>query len=56
MATQTGVVAQITTQYQVFTVGFSGLAVSASATADNGYQLFNTANATLLNYPFFLAS
>lgn len=44
------------TQYVNFTLSFPGVAVTKDAAADNGYRLFNTANDTQLNYPFFLAS
>lgn len=47
---------QQATQYVAFTLSFSGLTVMQNTSADYGYQLFYTANATQLNYPFFLAS
>lgn len=47
---------QASTSYVSFTLSFSGLRSIKDDTADLGYRLFITANATELNYPFFLAS
>lgn len=47
---------QVSTQYEAFTLSFAGLNAIWDTAADYGYRLVNTANATQLNYPFFLAS
>jgi hypothetical protein len=47
---------QVSTQYVAFTLSFLGIHSTKDAAADFGYRLTNTANATELNYPFFLAS
>jgi hypothetical protein len=48
--------AQASTQYVALTLSFVGIRSMKNAAADYGYRLVNTANATELNYPFFLAS
>ena len=47
---------QASTSYVAFTLSFLGLRSTKDDTADFGYRLVSTANATELNYPFFLAS
>lgn len=45
---------QQASQHLEFDIKFATLVVTNSTSADYGFQLFNTANATQLNYPLFL--
>ena len=45
---------QVTSQHVEFDITFATLMVINTTGADGGYQLFNTANNTQLNYSLFL--